>query len=67
MHRVGIARVGGSGDTGSDVCLAKVALESGVGEIVVGRRVAWGEKIGGPARGVRGVGEVAGVITMGSC
>lgn len=64
MYAFGVTRVGGCSDAGPDVCLAEVTLERGIGEIVVGGRVAWSEQPSRPARGERGVGEVAGVITM---
>jgi hypothetical protein len=61
-----VPRVGRGGHASPDVSLAIVALECGVGEVVVRRGITWSgeDVVVGIGGGERGVGRMAGVITL---
>ena len=60
-----VAGIGGRRYASTDVGLAEVALEGGVGDVVIGGRVGGSGEVEGVGRGEGGVGGVAGVVEVG--
>lgn len=64
VHAVGVSGVWGGSEAGTDVTVAQMALEGGVGEIVIGWRVGGGAEIGGGEGVGGGVGRVGRVAVV---